>query len=386
MSNPAPSIPTFPPPGKDPPPASTSANENTSPFPDLLPVDRAIEFSPHPPPHSPTSTSKEKDKASKPPPTRPTITTQAPTQPPSRESTFHGSNLPSTFNSHNTDGYSISSYLPTEEKPRPEFKEFFTLVNDVKEKEGETGTFHPSRIHYVFSDDDASEVLSAALLRTLEQQNNPQSQHQQLEDSKEAIRAESTATSSSSSATFKTHAHKHSKKNSGDKLKKEKEKENKREREERIIIVDVNENGDGVRSVSSLSKDWQVLGASIDNAPTWDGADDSDPSSRNPSGGLMLRIEGASIDPSSFPDEKSKGMGESGRASGTIGEEEMQNLLEGFDRKMAVLRRVVGQHEQQIQAHTQHGGSTLRQREGSGGSAVTGGGDGATEILEAGTG
>lgn len=266
----------------------------------------------------------------------------------------------------------------------------------MKEKEGETSTHHPNRIHYLFSDDDASEVLSAALLRTLEQQSNPT--EPQLEESREAVHPGSTTTSSSSSATHPhTHAHKHTKNPSSEKIKRE--KEGKKEREERIIIVDVNENGDGIRSVSSLSKDWQVLSATIDNAPTWDGTDDQD-ASRNAAGGLMLRIEGLSISPlpnsSPFPDDRGKGgaglglEGESGRGSGFgagVGEEEMQTLLEGFDRKMVVLRRVVGQHELQIQNQQQNPGSTIRSREGSGGSAVTAGGDGAAvEILEAGTG
>lgn len=63
----------------------------------------------------------------------------------------------------------------------------------------------------------------------------------------------------------------------------------------------------------------------------------------------MLRIEG--VDVRSFREEekveREKGLGiavsGSGSGSGVVmGEEEMQALLEGFDRKMAVLRRVVG--------------------------------------------
>ncbi|KAE8447061.1 hypothetical protein EG329_011196 [Mollisiaceae sp. DMI_Dod_QoI] len=392
---PAPSIPASPAPGKDPPPSNPAS---TDPKPEAfsqlpgspMPPDSAKPTSPPPPTQDPQS----KDKASMaPPPIRPTITTQ----PPSRSTTFH----PSTLTSQNADGYSISEYIPLEEKPRPAFAPFFTLVNDVKEKEGETGTYHPSRIHYLFSDDDASELLSSALLRTLEQQAHPQShslsQHQfagqDQERSLEAVRtAESTTTSSGSSSIFKTHNNKQGKRTStpGDKEKhstrkekvpeREKEKVPEREREERIVIVDINDTGESIKSVSSLSKDWQVLGASIDNAPTWDGAADGEDTSRNAAGGLMLRIEGVSIDASSTTDfptsQRLKGKVTEAKEpleeSGTIGEEEMQGLLEGFDRKMAVLRRVVGQQKELCLHQHQHQrpGSTLwnREREGSGGS------------------
>ncbi|KUJ18993.1 uncharacterized protein LY89DRAFT_780956 [Mollisia scopiformis] len=293
MSNPsAPSIPTSPPPGKDPPPPSATTSE---PFPPLT-----TETPP------PTLSKPE-------PPIRPTITTQ----PPSRSTTFHAS---------------------TSEEPhpvRPPFSPFFTLINDVKEKESESSTYHPSRIHYLFSDDDASEVLSAALLRGLDNQPIPPPS---INSSIKAEEREST-TGSSSSATFKEKKS-HGKKNSGD----------KGTREERIIIVDMNDTGDSIKSISSLSERWQVLNAHIDNAPTWDGSSVGE-GEEAAAGGLMLRIEGVS--------SEGRGgvqMGESEKVG--VGEEEMQGLLEGFDRKMAVLRRVVGQQ----------GDVSGHRRSGSGGS------------------
>jgi len=143
-------------------------------------------------------------------------------------------------------------------------------------------------------------------------------------------------------------------------------KEGNTEREERVIIVDVNEAGDGVTGISSLSPSWQVLSAEIGKAPTWDkdGAE-SEGGRGELAGGLMLRIEGVGLDcgePASNSGggvglgvagggSKGKGKekererdgggdGTTGSASG-MGEEEMQILMEGFDRKMGMLRRIV---------------------------------------------
>lgn len=106
-----------------------------------------------------------------------------------------------------------------------------------------------------------------------------------------------------------------------------------------MLIVDVNEAGDGVVSASSLSANWQVLSASLSNAPTWDGADPSSgdvDEDGNTDRGLMLRIEGVGIEAG---EEEGLGLGEG------MGEEEMQRLLEGFDRKMGVLRKIVAAGE-----------------------------------------
>lgn len=114
-------------------------------------------------------------------------------------------------------------------------------------------------------------------------------------------------------------------------------KTERKEREERLIIVDINETGDGVKSVSSLSKDWQVLSASVSSAPTFDSSpQDQDPQNQNVQGrGLMLRIEGVGVSALATEPEEEK------RDSAVLGEEEMSQLLEGFDRKMGVLRRII---------------------------------------------
>lgn len=258
-----------------------------------------------------------------------------------------------------------------EARPRPAFSPFFTLVHDSTTQ----STHHPSRIHYLFSDDDASEVLTASLLKSLQQNNSstpsPSASREELEQSEDRIQS---VTSSSSSATFKSPSKpRNTRKSSGKKPEKEKE------REERVVIVDVNENEDGtlgVAGVSSLSESWQVLSANIDNAPTWDGAD-TESSQPDPTSGLMLRIEGIGT---SFGDEgreglgitadkakvgktgKGESMGDSG--IGAMGDDEMRELLEGFDKKMGVLRRIVQSGElrerdvgglHRYEFHQQHG-------------------------------
>lgn len=254
------------------------------------------------------------------------------------------------------------------ERDRPPFTPFFTLVNDLSS--GEQSTYHPSQVHYLFSDDDVSEVLTGALLRCMDQDAD-----QDLVDDEVGEQDDGEdETSSSSSATFRRDGTRtRSEKSRARDRQKMRERAGKRrlkegntEREERVIIVDVNEAGDGVTGISSLSPSWQVLSAEIGKAPTWDkdGAE-SEGGRGELAGGLMLRIEGVGLDcgePASNSGggvglgvagggSKGKGKekererdgggdGTTGSASG-MGEEEMQILMEGFDRKMGMLRRIV---------------------------------------------
>ena len=104
------------------------------------------------------------------------------------------------------------------------------------------------------------------------------------------------------------------------------------------MIVDINEDGTGVKSVSSLSSTWQVLNASISSAPTFDStADPSSQPSENQERGLMLRIEGVGVQCLASGDA----VEEKREAGEVLGEEEMSVLLEGFDRKMGVLRKII---------------------------------------------
>lgn len=117
--------------------------------------------------------------------------------------------------------------------------------------------------------------------------------------------------------------------------------------------MDVNSCLDKVEKITSLSKDWQVLSAHIERAPSFDPSTGGDEGGGEADRGLMLKIEGVGVKSLQVRDgEKEKEGGLRGSASGSgsglrgsgmvgMGEEEMHSLMEAFDRKMGVLRRVV---------------------------------------------
>lgn len=60
----------------------------------------------------------------------------------------------------------------------------------------------------------------------------------------------------------------------------------------------------------------------------------------------MLRIEGVGMDGKSGDDGLGIGMMRGSASAAVLSDEEMQSLLEGFDRKMGMLRKIVGAGEQ----------------------------------------
>ena len=117
--------------------------------------------------------------------------------------------------------------------PPPDFKTFFTLIEDP-----ETGEHHHPTVHYIFSDDDPEILTNAALEALDDHETDPQYT------------------------------------NPIDKL------------EHRYVIVDISADGKTVASVSSLSREWQALQTTIAQAPSW--GDDSKSEDR----GLKLKISG----------------------------------------------------------------------------------------------
>jgi hypothetical protein len=115
----------------------------------------------------------------------------------------------------------------------PDFKPFFTLIEDPQ-----SGEHHHPTVHYIFSDDDP-EILTNAALEALEA-NGEGSQHQVPAD----------------------HV------------------------EERYVIVDMAADGKTVTSASSMSRDWQALQTTITPAPSW--GDDT----KSEDKGLMLKVSG----------------------------------------------------------------------------------------------
>jgi hypothetical protein len=257
----------------------------------------------------------------------------------------------------------IAADIGEQQQTSRKFNPFFTLIQDVDIEttsgEGSRGndkgtTIHPRNVHYIFCDDDGNEVLESTLLRLSQARTTLELQRGHEEEEEE----ESTQRSSSdSSATFrKTPSSKRQPPEEGDI-----DAGVKDEREERVIILDVNEDLSKVEKISSLSPNWQVLNASLEKAPSFDAEGTTPTSSNNEDRGIMLKISGVSISALQSQSESAqveKMMQGSGSGSGSgsrmrgsrkgigegngMGEEEMQALMEDFDRKMAVLRGIVG--------------------------------------------
>ncbi|KAI9645220.1 hypothetical protein NHQ30_005954 [Ciborinia camelliae] len=244
------------------------------------------------------------------------------------------------------------SQMPS--SPPTSFAPFFTLITDstvlINDKDGNSQTpttHHPNRIHYIFSDDEDGEVLKNACLRCIPDVPNPSnSSHSFTNKSSGELRA-------SHSSSRPPLLRKCSSKDGNGKGK-------QKEREERVILIDMNGTGDRVVKAQSLSGKWQVMGCEIGKAPIWESAGEEGKENKEKGGALMLRIDGVGI-PSVEEDlslslsgsgsggrEKSKGKGIDGGGGGEDIEEEsdmdmdMDKLLEGFDRKMSVLRKVIG--------------------------------------------
>jgi hypothetical protein len=115
----------------------------------------------------------------------------------------------------------------------------------------------------------------------------------------------------------------------------------------------MNTTGDAIQQIHSLSANWQVLSASLEKAPTWAGGDEDAVGGEGDKeggggggGGLMLRIEGVGMDGKSGDDGLGIGMMRGSASAAVLSDEEMQSLLDGFDRKMGMLRKIVGAGEQ----------------------------------------
>jgi hypothetical protein len=228
--------------------------------------------------------------------------------------------------------------------PRP-YLPFFTLINNTSSSTAAaadaTTASHPSQIHYIFSDDDESEILSAACSRSLQPPNQSVISSQSYSEDQDAD------SSSSSTSRRKSKTQSRGKgKGTAKPPDTTPKRKGHRSREERVIIVDISENGHSVVSACSLSSSWQVVSASLENAPTFEDGVVEDGEGR----GLMLRIEGVGL--SDLEDEKERklggGDGHNGGdvgESGIIGEEEMHELLGGFDAKMGLLRKIVAAGE-----------------------------------------
>ena len=212
--------------------------------------------------------------------------------------------------------------LPSSEgddRPVVPFNPFFTLIEDTTTSEH----FHPT-VHYIFSDDD-TEVLTEVSLEAL---SLPASSHS------------NDLASSGADASTQPHPTPQRPGNRGSQLSQRDSQHqrasvnnNNSNTRERYLIVDIGPTGDTVTSVRSFSSSWQPLGATISKAPTWEA---EEVPKTDQAAGLMLRIEGVqSINTPGWP----------GDGQENVSKDVVPELVELFEKRMAILRKVVEDSE-----------------------------------------
>ncbi|KAK5999835.1 hypothetical protein QM012_004923 [Aureobasidium pullulans] len=126
------------------------------------------------------------------------------------------------------------SAAPGELLPPPDFRPFFTLIEDP-----DTGEHHHPSVHYIFSDDNP-DFLTSTIVDAMSQEQASTSSEQRVDNHRE-----------------------------------------------RMILLDIAPDGKAVNEVQSLSPHWQVLRTTVSQAPSW-----ADEGSRKDIPGLMLNIRG----------------------------------------------------------------------------------------------
>ncbi|KAI6907466.1 hypothetical protein KC318_g4804 [Hortaea werneckii] len=212
---------------------------------------------------------------------------------------------PSSQSGHHSPNYpeptQASSLLPP-----PDFKPFFTLIEDP-----ETGENHHPAVHYIFADDEPEFLTDATLMALDQQQHQHQHQHQHQQQ-------EQTPTSQAS------------------------------EVEERFILLDLAEDGKTVLSTTSLSPNWQALKASVGKAPSLGQSEEEGSGGGNP----MLTIsgqEGSRGSSAGSGGEKGRrmkvGAAAAGGGGGT-GEGRVEDLVRGFEERLLGFDEVLGENKE----------------------------------------
>ena len=95
-----------------------------------------------------------------------------------------------------------------------------------------------------------------------------------------------------------------------------------------------------VTRAHSLSAEWQVTNTAISNAPTIDAVDEDNNTGGGSAEGLMLRIEGRGVVPTSDDDDdhnhRETGMGRSGKEKQTL-----EEMVLRFETGLADIRRAI---------------------------------------------
>ncbi|KAK3322059.1 hypothetical protein B0H66DRAFT_187093 [Apodospora peruviana] len=186
----------------------------------------------------------------------------------------------------------------------------FTLITSSNHPSQRQTTHHPT-VHYIFADDDP-EVLTAALA-----QHHRQTDQDETDEQASSIHPN-----------------------------------------DRAVVLDMVPMSDGtsleVAWASSLSPDWAIVSASVSHVEGGEAGPGTPAGGHNGNpGGLVLKIEGVSIEPPSSgtavsgkthsPETGQQSPGGSGtkRQQQPSAAEEYAGLIADFDKRMALLRRVV---------------------------------------------
>lgn len=181
----------------------------------------------------------------------------------------------------------IETSAVAEEGSVTDFQPFFTLIENPS-----TSEHHHPTVHYIFADDDA-EIITEAACRALAQDDTQHIPTQTQEDENSKLPPPVDGV------------------------------------REHYVLMDVqpSESGYQVTKVHSLSSEWQVLNASITNAPTIDGTD------AESGEGLMLKIEGIGA----VTHMESVGSGKRKEKA----KESLPQMVERFERGLAEIRKVI---------------------------------------------
>jgi hypothetical protein len=203
----------------------------------------------------------------------------SPRSPPLEYSEERPDNEPNEQPDDADDDYEAPYPEPSSEQtllPPPNFKPFFTLIEDTTSGEH----YHPY-VHYVFADDDPA-IVTAASMRSLGlddtkyMSNEAHDEHERQQGSEGGSQdGEAPPTESPLPPPIP-----------GVK--------------EHYIVVDLGADGRTIVDAQSLSPEWQIIESSIRTAPSFDES--------SPDQGYMLRIEGIEI----AGKNKGKGKGQAG--------------------------------------------------------------------------
>jgi hypothetical protein len=160
--------------------------------------------------------------------------------------------------------------------PPPNFKPFFTLIDDTTSGEH----FHPY-VHYVFADDDPA-IVTAASMRSLGLDDTKYMPHDAQDDGE------------------RQQAHERGSEDGEEPLVESPLPPPIPGVKEHYLIVDLGADGRTIVDAQSLSPEWQITESSIRTAPSFDES--------SPDQGYMLRVEGIEISSKN----KGKGKGQAG--------------------------------------------------------------------------